>query len=177
MKIVGIGGSLRQNSQTHQALKLALRHVEGLGVEGELIDLRTLHLPFCDGSADYPSHPDVAKFRDKVSGANGFIVATPEYHGSLSGVLKNALDLLEEGHVEGKVFLLIGVLGGEHSTNAVNTLRTICRHLHAWVIPEQLVIPNAYQAFDSAGELVDGSLTKRLHKCVQSLVDNTRRLT
>ena len=177
MKIIGIGGSLRPDSQTYAALKIALRLVEEMHGSSELIDLREMHLPFCDGGQDYPGYPDVAKLRDKMKTANGVIVATPEYHGSVSGVLKNALDLLDETHVEGKVFLLIGVLGGEHSTNAVNSLRTICRHLHAWVIPDQVVIPNAARAFDSAGDLVDPAIHKRLHSCVQSLIANTHKLT
>lgn len=177
IKIAAIGGSLRSHSQTYHALKIALRMAEEMGAEVDLIDLRLMHLPFCDGSRDYPSYPDVSKLREKIKNAHGLIVATPEYHGSISGVLKNAFDLLEDADVEGKVFLLIGVLGGEHSTNAVNDLRAVCRHLHAWVIPDQVVISSAFQAFGANGDLVDSGIEKRLRKCIQSLVDSTRKLS
>lgn len=56
-KIVGIGGSLRTNSYSMQALFLAAKRVESLGAEVEVLDLRQMELPFCDGGGDYPSIP------------------------------------------------------------------------------------------------------------------------
>lgn len=176
VKIIGIGGSLRPHSQTYLVLQHALHHAREMGVDAELIDLRTMHLPFCDGGKDYPAFPDVMRFREAVRTSQGIILSTPEYHGSVSGVLKNALDLLEFEHVEGKVFALIGVLGGVSSTNAINTLRTICRHLHAWVIPDQMVIPFAHEAFNEAGEFNDPHLIKKMHELLYSLIDTIERL-
>ena len=92
VNIVGIGGSLRPDSYTQKALQVAAQRVEALGAEVEVLDLRQLNLPFCHGGKDYSQYPDVQRLRDTVTGADGLILATPEYHGGLSGVLKNTLE-------------------------------------------------------------------------------------
>jgi FMN reductase len=176
MKILGIGGSLRQGSYTYQALEHALSKVREWKAEADLIDLRQYQLPFCDGSSAYPDYPDVERFRRQVQSASGLILATPEYHGSVSGVLKNALDLLSEEHVKGKVVALMAVVGGVHSTNAINTLRLICRHLHCWVLPEQLVIPHVQDAFDERGGFVEAEIEERLNRVICHLVEAAGRL-
>lgn len=91
VKIVGIVGSLRAGSYSQQALKVAAKKVADLGAEVEIVDLRSLHLPFCDGGDDYSAYPDVEKLSQMVKAADGLILATPEYHGSVSGVLKMLL--------------------------------------------------------------------------------------
>ncbi|MEB3179351.1 MAG: NADPH-dependent FMN reductase [Nostocaceae cyanobacterium] len=176
VKIVGIGGSLRSDSYSQMALKLAAQRVEALGAEVEILDLRQMRLPFCDGGDDYPDYPDVQKMRDAVRSADGLILATPEYHGSVSGVLKNALDLMSFEEFSDKVTGVISVLGGQSNSNALNDLRVIMRWVHAWVIPEQVAIGQAWKAFSGEGKLVDEQLSKRLDQFAQSLVDNTRKL-
>jgi FMN reductase len=94
VKLVGIAGSLREGSYSHQALAIAARTAQALGAEVTILDLRQLNLPFCDGTQDYEDYPDVALLRQTVEDADGLILVTPEYHGSVSGVLKNALDLM-----------------------------------------------------------------------------------
>lgn len=174
MKIIALGGSLRAHSRSYSAIKLALRRIEARHVETELVDLRQLRLPFCNGESLYPSFPDVERLRESVRSASGILIATPEYHGDISGVLKNALDLLDEEHLAGKVVGLIAVVGGVHSTNALNSLRLICRQLHCWVIPEQMVIPHAEEGFDAMGELKDPALEQRLDLLVERLVKASR---
>lgn len=177
MKIAAIGGSLRSGSYTYQILDLSLRKIEARGVSVELIDLRKLKLPFCDGGVDYPDYPDFEKLKQAVQSSQGLLISTPEYHGSVSGVLKNALDLLDEEDLRGKVVGLISVMGGTSSTNAVNTLRLICRHMHAWVIPEQVVIPYAADSFDRLGKLTDPIIDQRLTGMIESLLDTCRKLS
>ncbi|PSO62681.1 MAG: NADPH-dependent FMN reductase [Cyanobacteria bacterium QH_8_48_120] len=176
VKIVGIAGSLRENSHSHQALKLARARVEALGAEVEVLDLRQLHLPFCDGGKDYSDYPDVERLQSAVKEADGLILATPEYHGSVSGVLKNALDLMSFEHLEGKVAGSISVLGGQANSNSLNHLRTILRWVHTWVIPEQVAIGQAWNAFSPEGKLLDEKISQRLDKFAQSLVENTQKL-
>jgi FMN reductase len=118
VKIVGIIGSLRPDSYSALALQQAINRVQALGAETEILDLREMNLPFCDGGSDYPDYPDVDLLREKVRVANGLILATPEYHGSVSGVLKNALDLMSFEHLSNKVTGLISVLGGQSNSNA-----------------------------------------------------------
>lgn len=90
-------------------------------------------------------------------------MGTPEYHGSFSGVLKNALDLMGFEEFEGKMIGLVGVSGGKMGAlNALSGLRNIGRALHAWVIPEQVAIPEAWKVFDDEGNILEESLKERL---------------
>ena len=176
VKIVGMTGSLRADSYSTLALQQAIDRVRALGAEAEIINLREMKLPFCDGGDEYPEYPDVEVMRAKVKAADGLILATPEYHGSVSGVLKNALDLMSFEHLSGKVTGLISVLGGQSNSNALNHLRIIVRWVHGWVIPEQIAIGQAWQAFDSSGKLKDEKLAQRFDAFAQSLVDNSTKL-
>lgn len=176
VNIVGIGGSLRPDSYTQKALQVAAQRVEALGAEVEVLDLRQLNLPFCHGGKDYSQYPDVQRLRDTVTGADGLILATPEYHGGLSGVLKNTLDLMSFDELSGKVTGMISVLGGQANSNALNDLRLIIRGVHGWVIPEQIAIGKAWGAFSAEGKLLDEKLSERFDQFAQSLVDNTRKL-
>ncbi|MDJ0796223.1 MAG: NADPH-dependent FMN reductase [Calothrix sp. MO_167.B12] len=176
VKIVGINGSLRAESYSYQALYLAAQRVEALGAEVEILDLRQMQLPFCNGGEEYAGYPDVKRMRDTVSSADGLILATPEYHGSVSGVLKNALDLMSFDHLSGKVAGLISVLGGQPNSNALNDLRLIIRWVHGWCIPEQIAIGQAWKAFSPEGKLLDEKLCQRFDQFAQSLVENTSKL-
>ncbi|NJM68960.1 MAG: NAD(P)H-dependent oxidoreductase [Scytonema sp. RU_4_4] len=176
VRIVGIGGSLRSESYTQIALRLAAQRVEALGAEVEILDLRQMRLPFCDGGDEYPDYPDVKRMQDAVSEADGLILATPEYHGGVSGVLKNALDLMSFDQFSDKVVGLISVLGGQPNSNALNDLRLIMRWVHAWVIPEQIGIGQVWKAFNPEGKLLDEKLSQRFDQFAQSLIDNTRKL-
>ena len=176
VKIVGITGSLRSDSYSALALEQALKRVKALDAEVEMLDLREMTLPFCDGGNEYPEHPDVEVLRDKVKAADGLILATPEYHGSLSGVLKNALDLMSFEHLSDKITGLISVLGGQSNSNALNDMRIIVRWVHGVVIPEQIAIGQAWQAFDDAGNLKDEKLAERFDGFAQSLIDYTVKL-
>lgn len=162
--VVGISGSLRDSSYTRMAVMIALRGAQQVGARTQLIDLRDYHLAFFDGREDESSYPeDVFRLRKGVKSAHGLILATPEYHGSLSGVLKNALDLMGFEEIEGKIIGLVGVAGGRMgAANALNSLRTIGRTLHAWVIPEQVSIPEVRKVFDESGNLKDPELEKRM---------------
>lgn len=177
VRFVGLAGSLRTGSYSQLALQAAARRVEALGASVELLDLRTLNLPFCDGSKEYPDYPDVVRLQRAFEQADGMILATPEYHGSVSGVLKNALDLMSFDQLSGKVAGLMSVLGGQSNSNALNDLRVIMRWVHAWVIPEQVAIGQAWQAFSPDGKLIDANLSERFDQFATSLVENTVRLS
>ncbi len=176
VKIVGIAGSLRTDSYSQIALKIAAQKVADLGAEVEILDLRTMQLPFCDGGDEYPNYPDVMRMQTAVSDADGLILVSPEYHGSISGVLKNALDLMSFDQLSGKVAGFISILGGQSNSNALNDLRVILRWVHAWSIPEQVAIGQAWQSFTPDGKISDEKLSKRLDAFALSLVENTRKL-
>lgn len=164
LRIVGICGSLRDGSYTRMALQLALRGAAELGADTHLLDLRDYQLAFCDGREEAEAYPkDVAHLREIVRKAHGIILATPEYHGGYSGVLKNALDLMGFDEVEGKMIGLVGVSGGAMGAfGALNSLRNIGRALHAWVVPEQAFVPKAWSVFEQDGKAKDKDIEKRL---------------
>jgi NAD(P)H-dependent FMN reductase len=184
IRVVGICGSLRLGSYTRMAVNLALRGAESAGAMTRLIDLRDYRLIFLPGDDDESAFPeDVFRLRREVKEADGIILGTPEYHGSFSGVLKNALDLMGFDEFEGKMIGLVGVSGGQMGAfDALNTLRNIGRTLHAWVIPEQASVPLAHAVFDPSGKPRDSQIEARLlhvgrqvarfaqlHKCEQAL--------
>jgi NAD(P)H-dependent FMN reductase len=146
------------------AINIALQGAQEVGARAHLIDLKEYQLVFCDRKEDESSYPeDVFRLRREVSHAQGIILGTPEYHGSFSGILKNALDLMGFDEIEGKMIGLVGVSGGAlGAVNALNSLRTVGRALHAWVVPEQVSIPEAWKVFDAPGTLQDSALEQRL---------------
>jgi FMN reductase len=176
VKIVGIAGSLRAESYSQMALKIAAQKVQDLGAEVKILDLRQMDLPFCNGGDEYPNHPDVKLMQEAVRAADGLILVSPEYHGSVSGVLKNALDLMSFDQLSGKVAGFITILGGQSNSNALNDLRVILRWVHAWAIPEQVAIGQAWKSFTPDGKIADEKLTQRLDQFALSLVENTRKL-
>ncbi len=165
IKVVGICGSLRSGSFTRMAVQIALQAAGETGAQTQLIDLRDYDLGFCTGNREDESKlsSDVLRLRREVTEADGIILGTPEYHGGVSGVLKNALDLLGFDEIEGKMIGLIGVSGGAlGAVHALDSLRTVGRALHAWVVPEQASISQAWKVFDKEGNLKDNGLAKRV---------------
>jgi FMN reductase len=172
LRVAGLCGSIRKGSYTRMALEIALRGAEEAGVETQLIDLRDYRLAFCDGNDDESLYPeDTFKMRIAFRRAQGIILATPEYHGSYSGVLKNALDLMGFDEFEGKMLGLIGVSGGRLGAfGAMHSLRDVGRALHAWVIPEQASVPEAWKIFDEQGRCKDPETEKRLKEVGRQVV-------
>lgn len=168
--IVAISGSLREVSYTRCAVSLALEGAAGLGATTQLIDLRDYELIMVDGR-DSSAYPEgVKRLREHVARADGIILGTPSYHSSVSGVLKNALDLMGFAEFEGKIVGLVGVAGGRvGAIDALDSLRTIGRSLHAWVIPDQVSIPQAFNQFDADGQPKDKELRDRLLRLGQQV--------
>jgi len=162
--VSGICGSLRPDSHTCKVVGIALEGAKEMGAATELIDLRDYTLEFCDGTGNRENvSKDLMRLRDIVKRSQGIIWGTPEYHGSFSGVLKNALDLMSFDEFAGKMIGLVGVAGGGMGAiNALNALRTVGRTLGSWVIPHQASIASVYRAFDGEGNLVDEKLNQRV---------------
>ena len=179
IRVIGLAGSLRPESATRAAVQLALHGAAEEGAKVTLMDLAAYNLPFLGREREEASAKTVRRFRADLRGSDGIILGSPEIHGSVSGVLKNALDLASSDEFEGKMVGLVGVAGGRMgATETLSHLRTIGRSLHAWVVPTQASIGDSTEAFDSHGEPIDpevGSRLKsvgrqvahfaRLHKC------------
>lgn len=163
MLVGGLCGSLRDGSYTRMAVQIALEGARETGAKIELIDLTTYKLAFCTGDDGDDQPADVDRLRATIRSCHGLVLGTPEYHGSFSGVLKNALDLMGFDEMEGKMIGLVGVAGGAMGgLNALNSLRTVGRALHAWVVPEQATVPKAWQMFEPDGQIKDEALDKRI---------------
>lgn len=164
IEVAAICGSLRDGSYTRMALNVALEGAREAGARTRLIDLRDYHLAFCDGSKDEESLPEgVLRLRREVRASQGILLGTPEYHGSYSGVLKNALDLMGFDEFEGKMVGLVGVSAGVMGAfNGLNELRNVGRSLHAWVVPEQASVAHVWKVFDETGAITDPDLEERL---------------
>lgn len=179
VRVIGLCGSLRADGFTRMALSIALAGAQEKGAAVELVDLRDHGLPFCTGGTQDASQnaPGVQRLRQSVMEASGVILATPNYHGTLSGVVKNALDLMSVQEFEGKVVGLVGVSGGRMGgANTLNTLRAIGRTLHAWVIPSEAWVYDAATAFAADGSLGDAAIEERLKDVGRKVARLTRML-
>ncbi|MFB6146924.1 MAG: NADPH-dependent FMN reductase [Halobacteriaceae archaeon] len=149
-RVVALCGSRRGGSHTRAGLQYALAGAEGTGAAGELIDLRELDLPPL--KPDDPEPADAEALTRTVRAADAVLLGTPMYHGSYSGVLKNALDYCGFDEFDGKTVGLLAVAGGSFPVTALDHLRSVCRALDAWVLPHQAAIPQASGAFIDAAD-------------------------
>jgi NAD(P)H-dependent FMN reductase len=164
IRVVGLAGSLRAESVTRMAVHNALRGAEEEGAKVQLLDLASYDLPFLGRENEKGSARTVERFRAELRASDGMILGSPEIHGSVSGVLKNALDLAGSEEFEGKMVGLVGIAGGRMgASETLSHLRTIGRSLHAWVVPAQASIGDSDEAFDSHGEPIDPEVGVRLN--------------
>jgi len=166
IKVLGICGSMRSASATAKTVQLALLGAEEAGAEVEFYDIADHDLPFCDGRDDESTYPEsVHVFRQKIRDSQGIILGTPEYHNSMTGALKNALDLCSFEEFEHKMIGVIGVAGGSMGAiNSINHLRTVMRGIGAWVVPHQVSVAHSDDMFLANGGLRDRAMEERLKK-------------
>ncbi len=171
-QVLGLGGSLREESRTLRALQIALEGAAQTGAYTHLLALKMLALPLYDDRSKIETYPEpVFKLLEEVRRADGLIVATPVYHGTLSGAMKNALDFFEllandePPWLEGKVVGLISVAGGSSGINAINSMIYACRALRAWVLPTAVAVPG--DVFNEDGQLSNTNIIERLKKLGQ----------
>jgi len=156
--IVGVGGTPRPGSTTERALALALRHAEVAGARTKLFGGEFLErLPHFNPSPAGPS-PEQAELAAAVREADGIILATPGYHGSLSGVVKNALDTLEltrgdaSPYFHGRpVGVIVTADGAQAGGATLMAVRGIIHAMRGWPTPYGAAL-NAANLFDDSGE-------------------------
>ena len=173
--IMGICGTYDLNSANGRMLELILDECSKLGSRIEIWDHGAKPLPLV-GAVGSWDDTNVKEFQEMATSADAFVLSSPEYHGTMSGVMKNSLDWLYSKHTSGKVFGLMSTLGGQSSNNTLNHMRIAARWIHGWVAPEQLAVPHIKEAFDDDGNLIDHSIVERLSSLAESLVSNTNKL-
>ena len=164
-KIVGIDGAVREASKTRVLFGIVGDAIRARGGDFVSYSQRGLPLPMFDDDPETAQSPAVQALFTAAAGADGFVLCSPEYHGSMSGALKNCLDWLEfDPRVRpgGRVFGLIGGGGGLGNSGATLQMMMAVRALHGWVMPDVTVsVTNIGSAID-AGGLTEGQDAMRL---------------
>jgi len=184
LKVVGIGGTLREGSTSLGALRRALAASEEAGAEVELLDLNELKLPMYEPQKSLDEYgDDVGRLVDAVSGADALLISTAAYHGTLAGVTKNALDYVqflgkdEHPYFDGKVVGLITTAGGEQAAaNANAAMVHVVHALRGIVAPLMVGITKAWQRTDDAGEITDDNYGRRLDHLGRLVVDLAQKV-
>ena len=175
VKVMGISGSYGNESNNTKLVKLGLEILSDLGAETHFWDLNEKPLPFV-GEEGCWDHENVKDFQNLATEVNAYLLSSPEYHGCMSGVMKNQLDWIYSKHVSGKAFGLMSTLGGQSNSNTLNQMRIAVRWIHGWAIPEQIAVPNIKTAFNEDGMLQDEKLIERLENTMKSLFDTALML-
>lgn len=172
-RIVAICGSLRDESTTRVALAHTLAAAADAGAETELLDLREFDLPLYDG--DDSDAGDAVELRERVRAADGIVLGTPIYHGTIASGLKTALDYCGFDEFEDKPVGVLAVAGGRFPTPALLHLRTVCCWLRAHPLPHQVGIPNVSDVVEN-GEITDEKTVERAETLGENVTEFARRL-
>jgi FMN reductase len=165
--VTGIGGTVRVGSTSEIALRVALEGAQAAGAQVRMFGAAELDLPFYDPKS--PARTEKAlQLIEALRASDGIIVASPGYHGALSGMIKNALDYVEDmagderAYLDGIPFGCVGVAYGSQAAVAVLTnLRGIAHALRAYPTPYGAAIMADKNIF-AGGACIDSETTSRL---------------
>ncbi|TQR35772.1 NADPH-dependent FMN reductase [Brevibacillus brevis] len=175
MKILVICGSSARKSRTRGITELVHNYLKEKNIETLQIDLGIHNLPLYTGEEEVMNNPDVIEWQRVASEANGFFIATPEYHNGMSGSLKNALDYLRSKHFKGKAIAISAAAGGgKGGINALNNLRIVLRGVYGLVLPEQFVADPEH--FNEHYQLIDSEARERIRLMVDELINITSHM-
>lgn len=174
--IVAIGGTLRPGSSTEAAMRRVLHHAAAHGAEGRLFAADALDLPLYRPGAPSDA-PGIAALVDSLRAADAVILASPSYHGGVSGLVKNAIDYAEAlardpaPYLSGKPIGCIGTGAGWQGCNAtLHALRSIAHALRGWPTPLGIAFNNAVPVFDDAGNCILPELDRQFAIMAAELV-------
>lgn len=183
VRVVGIGGTLREHSTTLWALQHALEAARAAGAVTELLDLRRCRLPMYEPDVELDDLGEsVQDFVQRIKHADAFLISTAAYHGTLAGVTKNALDYFEylsdapRPYLHNKPVGLIATAGGDQA--AVNSIAAMVHAVHSlrgFALPLSVPIHNAGKAFDAAGRVTDVRVANRLSQLGKMVVETALR--
>ncbi len=175
--IVGLGGTTRPGSSTERALGFALAAAEAAGAEVELIGGPDLILPMYSPEAPERT-PEARRIVAALRRAHGVIIASPGYHGSLSGLIKNALDYVEDmrgddaPYLDGRAVGLIACASGWQATGTtLVALRSIIHALRGWPTPLGVGVNTIGGLLDPAGNIADPAIAAQLELLGQQVVE------
>ncbi|MEG8037819.1 NADPH-dependent FMN reductase [Sphingomonas sp. LR60] len=167
--VVGIGGTIGGVSSTERALKIALGEAAAQGFRTQMFGGTDMaRLPLYDPRATSRT-PEEQAFVEAVRQASAVIISSPGYHGSISGVVKNALDLLEETARDSRPYLAdmpVGLIatayGWQATGSTIAALRSIVHALRGWPTPFAAAINTQVTRFDDEGGASDPAVVEQL---------------
>lgn len=186
-RILAFAGSLRRDSYNKKLAAVAADMARAAGADVTLIDLRDFPMPIYDGDIESASGlPDAAlKLRELMKAHQGFLISTPEYNSSISGLLKNTIDWASRprqgepslvcfaGKVVGLLAASPGALGG---LRGLFHVRDIFLNINSIVLPTMYAMTGANDAFDDQGKLKDDAKIQKVNGVATALVDAVQKL-
>jgi FMN reductase len=177
--VVGLGGTLRAGSSTERALRYCLDSVAAQGGRTKLYAGPDLELPM------YAPHnlertPKAVELVDSLRAADAVVVASPGYHGAISGLVKNALDYIEDLREDPRVYLdntpwgcITCAYGWQAAVGTLGQLRGIGHALRAWPTPLGVAINSADPVWNESGELIDPTVRNQLEMLANQVLTFT----
>jgi FMN reductase len=184
IRITAIGGSIEPVSSTKALMELAVMELTSLGADVKVFDIKDLELPFFRYQAGKTSNPEkIENLLTSVRAADGFLFASPEYHGTISGAFKNVMDYLEflstdePPYITGKPAGLIAVAGAESAgSGTLNAMMNIVHSLRGVVVPGSLAIGSALKLTGKDKEPASDTLKRRLKRMCAELYRLSEKL-
>jgi len=176
--ILIIAGTNRPDSNTLKVANQILTLYRELGVEARILDLAQLPREIFD-PASYAEKPaSFIPLSDAVLQAEGLVIVTPEYNGSMPGVLKYFIDMLKfPESFEGKPVAFVGLAAGMWGAlRSVEQLQAIFGYRNAHLFPERVFIPGVFNQLDETGRLKDTALVERLKNQAIGFADFIKKL-
>lgn len=180
--VVGIGGSPRRGSSSEQALRSCLGVAQELGARTECFAGAAINLPmYAPGDDKRTEEPP--SFVDALRRADGLVIAAPGYHGAISGLVKNALDYIEDlrederPYLDGRAVGCVSVAAGSQA--AVGTLiglRAVVHSLRGWPTPLGVPVNSQLVEFDAEGVCADQAVAAQLRAMCEQVLDFARMM-
>jgi FMN reductase len=175
--IVGVGGTLRVGSTSERALALALAAAAQMGASTEIFSGPAIALPHYDPS-DRQRGPEAKALVAALRRADGIIFSSPSYHGSVSGLLKNAIDYTEDMRADPRVYLsdrAVGIIvcadGIQAMGSTLNALRSVAHALRAWPTPFGAVFNSGSRPFAMDGTCQSAEVEQSLRLVAAQVVE------
>lgn len=183
IRVVGLGGTYRPHSSTEQSLRIALEACAEMGAETVLLGAAALDLPmYVPTTPGGPVAAGPARLLDEVRRADALIIASPGYHGGISGLVKNALDWLEETRVDKRSYLegmAVGCIatgaGWQATMTTMISLRQVVHALRGWPTPLGAAINTTEATFAPGGPCSVPALHDQLQMVGRQVMDFTKR--
>ena len=167
MNIVIISGSTRIGRLSHRATVELGKRMAKRGISAEIIDLAEYRLPILENVANKnTTNAHIQAFAKKLNEADAMIFVSPEYHGSYSGALKNALDYVWKEFAKKPIGVVTATTGKFGGVNASTQMQLLILSLGAFPMPYKLLVPFVDEVFNENGELIDEGTAKSFEKFI-----------